>query len=305
MELVLSRGCRHVDWCVIPGTSIEHCRSCGFAIIYSNFKPTRDAYAKVQVQPSSENTLDLPNIETTRGSYQYLPLDLDHGRQIRILVLKAGGLKDELRCELDYANLQHDPIYEAVSYTWADEKGDDSLCRTILWGSSGHSIAITKNCEAALRRLRKPDVDRRLWVDAVCIDQTNILERNHQVKNMIAIFRGAQRVLVFLGDGILKLDRLVDYIGNDTGGQLPLVFDFVSLFQSRWFHRVWVVQEIAVAKNAVVIYGRKHISWEDLIEHGNLFLRLMAAKNLSMFLPPVLSYGLRRTVSGDRRLQEV
>jgi hypothetical protein len=76
--------------------------------------------------------------------------------------------------------------------------------------------------------------------DAVCIDQTNVLERKHQVKNMTVIFRSALRVLVYLGEGSPLLTRLVDYIGDDILGLLPQVFDFVTLFQSRWFHRVWV-----------------------------------------------------------------
>ncbi|RYP23808.1 hypothetical protein DL765_000885 [Monosporascus sp. GIB2] len=304
MDLVLSRGCRHVDWCTIPETSIEFCRSCGFALIFAAGRPAEYTYADVQVQPRPGDTFD-PTRSPPLGarSYQYRPLDLVHGRQIRVLALKAGQPDDPLRCELEHVNLQQGPIYEAVSYTWADEKGDDSICRTIQCDHGGQFIGITKNCEAALLRLRKRDADRRLWVDAVCIDQSNIQERNHQVKNMIAIFRSALRVLVFLGEGSPILGRLVDYMSNDTGGQLPQVLDFISLFQCRWFHRVWVLQEVAVAKSVLVVYGAKQMSWADFIEHCNLFLRLMAARNFPLMLPPVISYGLRQTTMGDRRLQ--
>ncbi|RSL60770.1 hypothetical protein CEP54_006571 [Fusarium duplospermum] len=256
------------------------------------------------VQPRPQDTFD-PAWSPPAGarSYQYQPLDLTQGRQIRVLVLKAGRHEDPLQCELEHVNLQQGPIYEALSYTWADDKGDDSICRAIQCGQDDQFIGITKNCELALLRLRKQDVDRRLWVDAVCIDQSNILERNHQVKNMIAIFRSAIRVVVFLGEGSPILDRLVDYMSNDTGGQLPQVTDFITLFRSRWFHRVWVLQEVAVAKSILVMYGMKQMSWVDLITHGNLFLRLMAARNLSLVLPPVISYGLRQTEAGARRLK--
>ncbi|RYO82603.1 hypothetical protein DL763_008186 [Monosporascus cannonballus] len=304
MELVLSRGCRHVDWCTIPDTSIEFCRSCGFALICAAGRPAGYTYTDVQAQPRPEDTFD-PARSPPPGarSYRYRRLNLAHGRQIRVLALKAGRPNDPLRGELEHVNLQQGPIYEAVSYTWADEKGDDSICRKIQCGHGDQFIGITKNCEAALLRLRKRDADRRLWIDAVCIDQSNIQERNHQVKNMIAIFRSALRVLVFLGEGSPILNRLVDYMSNDTGGQLPQVLDFTSLFRSRWFHRVWVLQEVAVAKSVLVIYGTKQMSWEDFIEHGNLFLRLMAARNFPLVLPPVISYGLRQTAMGDRRLQ--
>ncbi|KAM6504676.1 hypothetical protein FSOLCH5_015179 [Fusarium solani] len=253
-DLVLSRGCRHNDWWSMPQISVEFCRSCGFSLIYAASRPSKDVYAEVQVQPRPQDTFD-PARVTPPGarSYQYQPLDLTNGRQIRVLVLKAGRLEDPLQCELEHANLQQGPIYEALSYTWADDKGDDSVSRAIQCSYDGQFIGITKNCELALLRLRKQDVDRRLWVDAVCIDQSNILERNHQVKNMIAIFRSAIRVVVFLGEGNPILDRLVDYMSNDTGGQLPQATDFISLFRSRWFHRVWVLQEVAVVKSILVI----------------------------------------------------
>ncbi|UPK97210.1 hypothetical protein LCI18_008145 [Fusarium solani-melongenae] len=303
-DLVLSRCCRHNDWWSMPQTSVEFCRSCGFSLIYATGRPSKDVYAEVQVQPRPQDTFDPARITSPGArSYQYQPLDLTNGRQIRVLVLKAGRLEDPLQCELEHVNLQQGPIYEALSYTWADDKGDDSISRAIQCGYDGQFIGITTNCELALLRLRKQDVDRRLWVDAVCIDQSNILERNHQVKNMIAIFRSAIRVVVFLGEGNPILDRLVDYMSNDTGGQLPQVTDFISLFRSRWFHRVWVLQEVAVAKSILVMYGMKQMSWVDLIRHGNLFLRLMAARNLSLVLPPVISYGLRQTEAGDRRLK--
>ncbi|KAF2443286.1 hypothetical protein P171DRAFT_331521, partial [Karstenula rhodostoma CBS 690.94] len=69
--------------------------------------------------------------------------------------------------------------YEAVSYTWATEDRDTSLSG-VLHCTSG-TIPITSNCQAAIRRLRKICAERRLWIDAVCIDQNHIAERNHQV----------------------------------------------------------------------------------------------------------------------------
>ncbi|KAH7127420.1 heterokaryon incompatibility protein-domain-containing protein [Dactylonectria macrodidyma] len=261
MYLVLNRGCRHLDWCTIPDTNIEFCKSCGFALVCAASVPADDAYKEVQAQPNPLDTFP----------------EAPHSLPDSCALLKPGQSNDALRCELEPVNLQQGPIYEAVSYTWADEIGDDSICKTIQCGDEGRLIGITKNCEKALLRLRKLDTDRRLWVDAVCIDQSNVLERNHQVNNMIAIFRSAIRVLVFLGEGHPVLGRLIDYISNDTGGRLPLALDFITLFQSRWFYR--------------------------LIEHGNVFLRLMAAGRFSLVLPPVISHGLRQTNLGARRIQ--
>ncbi|KAM6508231.1 hypothetical protein FALCPG4_018112 [Fusarium falciforme] len=268
-DLVLSRGCRHNDWWSMPQTSVEFCRSCGFSLIYAASRPSKDVYAEVQVQPRPQDTFD-PARVTPPGarSYQYQPLDLTNGRQIHVLVLKAGRLEDPLQCELEHANLQQGPS-------------------TKRFRTPGPTIKVmTQSAEQYNAAM-----------------MSNILERNHQVKNMIAIFRSAIRVVLFLGEGNPILDRLVDYMSNDTGGQLPQVTDFISLFRSRWFHRVWVLQEVAAAKSISVTYGMKQMSWVDLIRHGNLFLRLMAARNLSLVLPPVISYGLRQTEAGDCRLR--
>ncbi|KAK0611195.1 hypothetical protein B0T14DRAFT_529931 [Immersiella caudata] len=62
-----------------------------------------------------------------------------------------------------------------------------------------------------LRRLCDPRKIRRLWVDAICIDQANIRERNHQVRSMAAIFCEAQRVVVYLGEPEPVIDRLAEY----------------------------------------------------------------------------------------------
>ncbi|KAF1975329.1 hypothetical protein BU23DRAFT_530540 [Bimuria novae-zelandiae CBS 107.79] len=272
--------------------------SYSFFVEFDGESLAADPYSDVQVQPQPGATFAQSTSSSSpkeHNAYQYLPLDLRKRRQIRVLVPMPGCPSDPLHCELEHVNLQHGPIFEAMSYTWVDENGDDSLCGTISCGHGGCKISITKNCEVALRRLRKCDENRRLWVDAICIDQYCINEPNHQVKNMMAIFRGAIRVVVFLGEGDPNLARLFEHVTSDICGQLPKVLNFITLFRIRWFHRVWVLQEIAVAKSVWVHYGEKKMSWTNLVEHSNLYLRLMAARDLSLAIPPVVSLGLLQT----------
>jgi heterokaryon incompatibility protein (HET) len=61
-------------------------------------------------------------------------------------------------------------------------------------------LAITSNCDAALRRFRDQKVPRYLWIDSICIDQSNLLERSEQVELMGEIYRSASQVLIFLSD---------------------------------------------------------------------------------------------------------
>ena len=91
---------------------------------------------------------------------------LEEPRSIRLLLLRQGEPDSEIEIVLQEHALDELPKFEALSYSWASEDGD-CQCSSIV-GVSGANIAITKNCEAALRRLRNRDSDRVLWIDAIC-----------------------------------------------------------------------------------------------------------------------------------------
>lgn len=103
------------------------------------------------------------------------------------------------------------PEYEALSYAW----GDHSQLRTIEVNDS--EFEVTSNLHAALNRLRLSNSDRVLWIDAICIDQTNLDERADQVSKMRQIYQRAQHVLVWLGkeseDSALAM-RLLERLGG-------------------------------------------------------------------------------------------
>jgi hypothetical protein len=109
------------------------------------------------------------------------------------------------------AGESHDPIccttatvdfyserYDAVSYTWATEDGDDRKTGRIHF--SDGVVVVPENCEAALRQLRSRSEPRQVWVDARCINQTNLEERSHQVSIMGQIYRMAATVWVCTQD---------------------------------------------------------------------------------------------------------
>ncbi|ROW05666.1 hypothetical protein VMCG_05273 [Cytospora schulzeri] len=120
------------------------------------------------------------------------PLDL-HAKQIRILHLLPGEGDDPIRCELQLANLGDQPYYEALSYVW----GDAQDVRPILL--EGREVQVTTNLEAALRGLRFPAETRRMWVDALCINQTDDVEKTHQVHLMAEIYKETALALLWLG----------------------------------------------------------------------------------------------------------
>jgi hypothetical protein len=92
-----------------------------------------------------------------------------------------------------YSNLR----YEAVSYAWGDDIATERV--TVDSPSRLQSLQVRKNVSLMLRYLRSADNPRQLWIDAVCIDQTNIQEKEHQVQRMGHIYSRADRVLIWLG----------------------------------------------------------------------------------------------------------
>lgn len=96
--------------------------------------------------------------------------------------------------------------YEALSYVWGSPKGNETiLCH-------GEPLHVTENCLAALRHLRQQRRPRILWVDALCIDQSSLEERNHQVALMGEVYRMARCVLIWLGVGTSVTRRMMRFL---------------------------------------------------------------------------------------------
>ncbi|EJT79134.1 hypothetical protein GGTG_04223 [Gaeumannomyces tritici R3-111a-1] len=153
-----------------------------------------------------------------------------------------------------------------------------------------HAGALTPNLNAALMCLRRENSGRSLWVDAICIDQANNEENNHQVGQMGTVYSSAGRVLFWLGPSSTEtqcLLGLAEHLHGKAVQRQPakgqsslelwrLAWDEVSqeageeptqLQHARtrelqrpldraWFRRVWVVQEVALAKRVDVVCGR-------------------------------------------------
>lgn len=122
--------------------------------------------------------------------------------EIRLLTLHPDKSAEAyIRGSLQTASLKNNIQFEALSYVW----GDVHLTEAI---SVEHAdFQVTGNLACALRRLRYESRPRVLWVDFICIDQSNITERNSQVLLMREIYVKASRVVAFLGESTLRIDR--------------------------------------------------------------------------------------------------
>lgn len=187
-------------------------------------------------------------------------------KEIRRLVLQPLSAGSDIQCSAETVSLLDQPEYEALSYVW----GDSSLRQSITF--DGATFLVSKNLAIALRHLQLPDEQRRVWVDALCINQRNTKERNQQVELMGEIYANAKPVLIWLGEASEGSDEafaLMSTIAN--GGAVTkeisqkLFAFYIQLVEREWFTRLWTVQELVLANvDPLVGCGLTWTSWSVL-----------------------------------------
>lgn len=123
---------------------------------------------------------------------------------------KTGKLqRSRLRGRFIVAKLADTPSYEALSYAWGEPVFDDEI--ELPEGV----FPITSHLGLALRHLRRKSGRRRLWVDAICIDQSDgSKEKGPQVSLMARIYRNTEECLVWLGTSSLTSDISIDLLAQ-------------------------------------------------------------------------------------------
>ncbi|KAI1463434.1 heterokaryon incompatibility protein-domain-containing protein [Daldinia caldariorum] len=227
--------------------------------------------------------------------YEALPAD---GSQIRLVTIHPGDTTDSVECTVEnfpFVETRGSYSYEALSYVWGDATSSTSI------SLNGASFQVTRNLENAIRALRLQDRKRIVWIDALCINQTNIQERNQEVRRMGKIYSQAEHVVVWLGpdttiQGECVAGKTIDFLNllADASPQDPeaaatamikapnglysvqLVHKF---FYQPWFNRVWILQEIVLAKTATIVYGDRQIGWDRLLGAIDALRRLQLGQH--------------------------
>jgi len=199
-----------------------------------------------------------------------------------------------LSCTIEHVSLDTSPKYTALSYVWGNP------VRSCLIRLDDHDFLISESLYLALAEVEKNQTAKELWVDSICINQDDNLEKSNQVQRMGKNFHEAESVIAWLG---LEEDGSDDAIGmlRDLGERLldiasenPHVLSDIDLINRRWgqilplqpflaeyeldsfsirpnplskllqrplWERIWIVQEIAVARSVLLKCGRSTISW--------------------------------------------
>ncbi|KAI9148168.1 Heterokaryon incompatibility protein [Paramyrothecium foliicola] len=217
------------------------------------------------------------------GSSPYKYRHLQHPRAIRILRLDpsekdtaplVGSLEEEV---LDGCS-----DFKALSYAWDDEKGDGHII------CGGSALRVSKNCAAALRRIRiaAGNQSTRLWVDAVCINQTALKEKERQLAIMGEIYKKADKVIVWLGEHdkssarVLKFfeavanSRKTERKRSETAKETLLMVRrwylmseaLARFFNRSWFTRMWPIQEVTLPRRdrVYILCGPTEMPFEHL-----------------------------------------
>lgn len=201
--------------------------------------------------------------ETTAPSYPGPELDTEQS-QIRLLTVLAGTRDEPLLCKLQTVNVAEGREYEALSYAW----GTPTMPHSI--SVNGKAFCVGDNLFQALMHLRLSDTNRVLWVDAICINQSNISERNHQVRQMAEIYSRATRVVAWLGLSTVSSQLAMGFLremylgGSFVRQELKLDRrweDVNKLCQREYWKRLWIIQEICLAATVTVMCGSDKIPW--------------------------------------------
>jgi hypothetical protein len=196
----------------------------------------------------------------TDNVYQYKPfVAAENVHPIRLLtLLPTTNFDDDLRCEVNHTSLEDKPEFEALSYAWGNPK---DVVPLLLHDQTFH---ITKNLASALRHLRYAYEPRVLWVDALCINQSDIPERNQQISQMREIYNvgGAKRVVVWLGE-IKNAKLAIDFcerllkeppeFAALPGSDLEWKACYELFVETPWWSRAWIIQEV-IHKNEVIVH---------------------------------------------------
>ncbi|KAI0122396.1 heterokaryon incompatibility protein-domain-containing protein [Daldinia grandis] len=233
---------------------------------------------------------------TVSEVFTYPPLPTGEDA-IRILNLQPGDFFSPLVCFLTPATFKSRPRYVALSYTWGEPysecvKEESTLSPTsntdtkkpVNFTVNGCTFKAGRNLRVAIQHLRSATVSLPLWVDAICINQDDDMEKSAQVAMMSSIYKRAIVVVAWIGpkdNGDIagsmqwkasQVQHLVSAVSTglkavDLKVRSSLGPDrktFRRISESSYWNRLWVVQEVCCPLRLVFMYGSSIWTYETL-----------------------------------------
>lgn len=225
---------------------------------------------------------------------------LNHARrEIRLVTILDDDDDYLVRCKTRKAFLDDCPNLNALSYCW----GDPGVTAPIM--VDYHVMSVTTNLERALRQLRRSARLEEIWIDAICINQVDTSEKNHQVPLMKDIY-SVSNVFIWLGESDIHSDEFIRLMKERRNYSISTTSDTesdsiayilslsIDLVMKPWWERTWTVQELYLAKTVLFMCGTRTFSQSD-INAWFSYLSSLIEKNDSD--PTLLNHIQRRIVS--------
>jgi Heterokaryon incompatibility protein (HET) len=242
---------------------------------------------------------------SSHKQYTYNSIDIS-----RIRLLHVGGeTSEQPQLSIQEFEVSKAPKYYALSYAWGSE--EDPIEIPVNNGQrfavTQNLYMALSSLNLWLRHRKHPYV----WIDAICIDQKNNDEKAEQIRRMCDIYRSAEAVIAFLGTPMsplndLQTKQIVSYLctafielrdldskipteqrmkdSNHLSDELdyiekllsddpahPVSTFLVQLFDSPWWQRAWIVQEVFSAKETLVVFGSIGISFQIITKLASAF----------------------------------
>ncbi|TPX09420.1 uncharacterized protein E0L32_009308 [Thyridium curvatum] len=228
----------------------------------------------------------------------YALLPLLGARDIRLLSIiprESSDGQEQIRCKLEVASLNRRVKYHALSYTWGSPYGADQPPEKYTGQEEEVAIlcneqpfSIRPNLRDALLRIRESPDDwreRRIWVDAICIDQKTPTERSSQVRLMAEVYSYGETVMSWLGEAnqctthaFQLIEKLATYPRETLQQITPRSYQtqrtllgelaehhcwlaLAKLLQRTYFTRMWIIQEVVLARQIEVFCGSHRTQW--------------------------------------------
>ena len=202
--------------------------------------------------------------------YEALKPENGEFRLLRLLPKSCGEL---LRCEVQSFSIHDEsvPMYNAVSYQW----GQDAASYEIQL--NGHPILVRKNLYRFLLQMSSEHRQDWYFVDALCTNQDDYEEKASQVKLMGQIYRDAEVVIAWIqrepfhpiGSMRFVYDEEPETPEADQDDSLEYLKTLV--LHSTYWSRLWIVQEVLLAKRLTIRIGKAEVEWTNLLPESNIF----------------------------------
>ncbi|KAK3373047.1 heterokaryon incompatibility protein-domain-containing protein [Lasiosphaeria ovina] len=213
-----------------------------------------------------------PNRARNKPSYTYLPLNPAQ-HEIRLLEIAPGRPGSRVCCRVFHASLTSEPPpeYDALSYMWSAPRLSYNI--TV---NDDYAFDVGRNLRKALDDVRLPDAARVVWCDALCINQADDDEKGTQIQLMRRIYSDARVVRAWIDVNLGPLAGPFEDLAQlgERGGGMSLTdvhdheywFPVADVFRHPYWRRIWIQQELVLAREVAVHCRRQVLSGEELFE---------------------------------------